>query len=139
MLSTALLIALQVSTNTQCTPIGGMINCNSTTYTPAPYVAPQPMTQVDVAGAMRSAQDLRNAQLQQQLLEQQLAASDDGGGSEPKVTGAEAGASASTFQEELARRMGILARQNRCEDAHRLAALAGEVELADASRQLCRF
>ncbi len=44
-----------------------------------------------------------------------------------------------SFQEELARRMGILVRQRRCEDAHRLAALAGESELADAARRVCPF
>lgn len=121
MLSALLLALAMQTTNTQCTPLGGSINC--TTYAPQPYTPPPPITQFDAGRAIRSWEAGRAARDQRE----QQAAPERGGGD------------LTSFQEELAQRMGILSRQGRCEDAFRLAALAGESELADASRRLCPF
>lgn len=118
MLSLALLLAMQTTT-TNCIPLGGQINCTSTT--PQPYQAPPPMTQVDVRGAIGAYERGRQARQQYEA-------------PPPEDDPVE-----NPFRVELSRRMGILYRQGRCEDAFRLAALASEPELADASRRLCPF
>lgn len=102
-------LLIAAQTTTTCIPLGGQMTCTS--QTPQPYAPPPPITQVDIPRIAREARS-----------------------SGPRPESFE-----NSFQEELARRMGILARQQRCEDAYRLAALAGEPELADASRRLCPF
>lgn len=110
-----LLLALALQSTTTCNTIGGTLFCS--TQPQATAQAPQPrtnITPVDIPSLLqRMPQRSRNTSEPQ-----------------PDVT---------AFQQELANRMGILYRQRRCEDAYRLAALAGESELADASRRLCPF
>ncbi len=96
---------------TTCIPLAGQFTC----YTQSqPYVPPPPIAQVDVRGAIGAYERGRARRLEQD-------------------------APITAFQEELARRMAILARQGRCDDAERLAALAGEVELVEASRRVCHL
>jgi hypothetical protein len=117
----AALLAMAMQTTTTCIPLGGHVTCTS--QTPQPYVPPPPITQVDVPGALR----MYEAGRAQREMAGAMSEAPKGNGS------------MTAFQEELANRMGVLSRQGRCEDAFRLAALAGESELADASRELCPF
>jgi hypothetical protein len=122
----AVIMALAMQTTTTCIPMGGQVTCTSNTPAAVQTTPYQPIqiTPVDVAGAYRAAQAGRAAREQVD---------------EADVTPKSGATVVNSFQEELANRMGILSRQNRCEDAFRLAALAGESELADASRSLCPF
>ena len=114
----------QTTTNTQCNQAGATFYCNSTTNTPQPHVAPQPypIAPVDIPGIVRRSQESRAAQ-------DQIARA-EAANNAPLLT---------PFEEELARRMGILIRQSRCADAYQLAVLAGEPEIADESRRACPF
>jgi hypothetical protein len=112
----------QTTTNTQCTPAGGTIYCNSTTNTPQAYVPPPPITSVDIPRIVQRSQESRA--MQDQIARAEAA------NNAPLLT---------PFEEELARRMGILIRQSRCADAYQLAVLAGEPEIADESRRACPF
>lgn len=119
----AILIALAMqTTNTTCSPgVGGTVQCQ--TQSQPAYQFPHIQT-LDVGEIYRAAQAGRAAR--EQVADAEPA---------PKS----GGEIQDSFQRELAQRMGILARQSRCEDAYRLAALAGESELADASRSICPF
>ncbi len=105
-----MLLYLAFQVTTTCVPMGGQVTCHSQPMATVP--APGPITQVDVPRAIRSM---------------------------PRYEAPPPVEPITSFQEELARRMGALVRQRRCEDSFRLAALAGEIELADASRRVCPF
>ncbi len=130
MLSALLAIALQ-SSSTNCYPIGNTVQCDTfrpQQSTPAP-VQSQPFSASEALRAFQMGREMAQQGDRQPLVPQYSPAPMDDGTSAVRHI----------FAQELARRMVVLIDMRRCQDAHMLAVLAGEMDMAMNSRQMCPF
>lgn len=119
MIGLALLLALQ-SSSTNCYNLGTTVQCD-TYQQPAP-ASPPPPQGFDAGAAFRAFQMGQEARQQEESA--RSAQADSAQRSDPRY--------------ELAVRVSDLIGAGRCEDAYRLAILAGDELMAQRARELCR-